>query len=351
MNLAEAATSYTFDDIIILPSRIDFGVEEVTLETKLTRNISLKLPIVSSPMDTVTESKMALAMANMGGIGIIHNNMSIDEQYNQVREITGERMVGAAVSTKPADRVRIDHLADFVNVFVLDSSQGCSIFQKDTLDYIKSNYPEVDVICGNVATARQARVLVDWGADAVRVGVGVGSICTTQDVCGIGRGQASAIADVAYALEGTGVPLIADGGIRSGGDIMKALALGADSVMLGSMLAASHESPGEFTEVDGITAKRYRGMGSQDAMKYGSSARYCAKGVRVAQGVTGTVKFRGTVEKYLPPILQGVRHGFQAVGARTIADLRRNPPVFEIRSLASRIEGSPHDLLSFEKTT
>lgn len=348
-------TSYTFDDLIILPREIKFGVENVSLETNLTRNIKLKSPIVSSPMDTVTEYQMAETMERMGGIGIIHNNMSIEDQVGHVKAMKphdGKRFVGAAVSTKPRDKPRIDALAEFVSVFVIDSSQGCSLYQRETLEYIKDKYPGIDVICGNIVTAEQARLLIEWGADALRVGMGSGSICTTQNVTGVGRGQASAIYDVSKAAKEHGVPVIADGGIRSGGDIMKALSLGASCVMLGSMLAASHESPGDFAEVNGITVKKYRGMGSHDAMKHGSDSRYCSKGIQVAQGVSGTLKFRGKAEKYLPPILQGVRHGMQAVGAASIEDLHnfgKNDKLhFELRSVASRIEGNPHDLLSFE---
>ena len=195
--LFDGKVSYSYDDIIILPGYIDFPVSEVNLNTHLTNRIKLKSPIVSSPMDTVTESKMAIAMAIQGGIGFIHCNNSIEEQVEEVKKVKqydNTFLVGAAVNTHLHNRTRIDKLVENnVDVLLIDSAQGNSIYQLETLDYIKSRYPYVDVIAGNVVTYDQARVLISHGANALRVGMGIGSICTTQEVCGVGRGQANAV--------------------------------------------------------------------------------------------------------------------------------------------------------------
>jgi len=473
-------TSYSYDDIILLPgSQIDFSVADVNLQTKLTQNITLNLPIVSSPMDTVTSPELAIQLALQGGVSVIHCNQSIDDQVAQVSRVkryrngfidepitvnqtdtlqkvidlkkqhgfsgfpvidettgrvvgmvsrhdvdfiddepsnvlvktvmntdfptvrhnvtieqcasvlrqckvdrlpiidsdgyliklacikdlktikdhplatinpkTQQLRVGAAVTTHNIDRERIDHLAEAgVDFFVIDASNGATLYQLETLSYIKKHYDTIDVICGNVVTVEQANMLVTGGADAIRVGMGIGSICTTQNVCGVGRGQATAVKAVS---ESVNVPVIADGGISNTGQIVKALALGADTVMLGSMLAGVDEAPGQTFYQNGVCLKEYRGMGSANAMKQqGSQHRYLSTGNRVvvAQGVSGTVTSKGNLATYLPGLVKAVKHGFQNLAWKSLSRVPSTPIKMEIRTPAAVRDGNVHDLYSYE---
>jgi IMP dehydrogenase len=272
---------------------------------------------------------------------------------------TNHLMVGAAVSTHPADTARIDALISArVEIIVIDAAQGCSRYQLDTLKYIKQRakeaFVDLDVVCGNVVTADQAEILVRAGADGLRVGMGVGSICTTQAVCGVGRPQASAVYAVAQYAREAGIPIIADGGIRSSGDIIKALCLGAAGVMAGSLLAGTDEAPGDYIHEGGVRLKAYRGMGSIEAMKKRSSARYLAnKHIMVAQGVSGKVTAKGSVDTYIPSLLQAVRHGMQDIGYNCIeslqAGVRQELVRFQIRSSQAQAEGDIHSLFEYNK--
>jgi IMP dehydrogenase len=265
-------------------------------------------------------------------------------------------IVGAAIGTRPRDKDRAKALvAAGVNLIVLDSSQGNSIYQLEMVQWLKAEFPTLDVVGGNIVTRMQALNLIRAGVDGIRVGMGVGSICTTQEVCAAGRAQASAVYHVAKAAKEHGIPIIADGGISSSGQIIKALALGAGCVMMGSMLAGTEESPGGYFFQDGIRLKKYRGMGSIEAMTKGSDQRYFSgsKVVRVAQGVSGAVVDKGSVLSFLPYIAQGVRHGLQDVGARSTEDLQARLYAgtlrFEIRSPAAQKEGGVHSLHAYEK--
>lgn len=477
--------AYTFDDIIILPGHNKDVDPYPSLESNISRNIRLKLPLLSSPMDTVTEHDMAIGMALQGAIGIIHYNMTIEEQAKEVRlvkkykngfitdpaclrpdstiaeldalkekfgysgvpitetgvlgsklvgivtnrdvdfvqdretklqevmttnlitaleglslteanelmrkskkgklpvvntsgEIVGlvsrtdikkskefpdaskdknkQLLVGAAIGTRPNDKDRCKALVEAgVDVIVIDSSQGDSMYQIELIKHIKATHPQVDLIGGNVVTARQAYHLILAGVDGLRIGMGSGSICTTQEVCAVGRAQATAIYNTSRLARKFGVPVIADGGISSSGHIVKALCIGASAVMCGSLLAGTAESPGDYYFQDGIRLKKYRGMGSIEAMSKGSEKRYFATGsvVKVAQGVSGSVADKGSLRQYIPHVIAGIKQGLRDIGVQSIEDMRQQSLCgdlkFELRSPAAQREGNVHSLHTYNK--
>mmetsp|Transcript_27327 Transcript_27327/g.73891 ORF Transcript_27327/g.73891 Transcript_27327/m.73891 type:complete len:509 (+) Transcript_27327:102-1628(+) len=486
--LMSQGVCYTYDDVIFHPGHIYFGAHEVDMTTNVTKKIKLRTPVVSSPMDTVTESGMAITMALMGGMGFVHYNNTIEEQAQHVLRVkrhrpgfdikpivmpptatimqmdllrdansftcivitdtgkiygkflglvtskevdfesdhlktlgdvmtkdvtilpegtTGETAYdliktkkqdaivvtdasgafmgiatrefhkesrtfppmgaptvdeqgrlrcGAAVGTREADKQRVARLVEVgVDAVVLDSSQGDSTFQLDMLRYLKKTYPDLQVIGGNVVTSSQAQRLIDAGADGLRVGMGSGSICTTQEVCAVGRGQAAAVFHTARYCNKLGIPTIADGGVQNSGHIVKALALGASCVMGGSMFAGTAEAPGEYFIVNGQRVKKYRGMGSLEAMTKGSESRYYGdtQALKIAQGVSGTVKDKGSVRRTVPFLTQAVKQGFQDLGAKDIAGVRellyKGALRVEGRTQAAQKEGGVHDMVSYER--
>ncbi|MEY3115422.1 MAG: IMP dehydrogenase [Candidatus Nanopelagicaceae bacterium] len=357
VNEKVAMLGLTYDDVLLLPDASDVVPSEVKTYTQLTRGIKLAIPLISAAMDTVTESAMAIAMAKLGGIGIIHRNLSIEEQVTHAKLVKGAGLiVGAAVGVGDDGFARAQALIEVgVDVIVVDTAHGHHRAVLDAISRIKDSYGDQEVIGGNVATRAGAQALINAGADAVKVGVGPGSICTTRVIAGVGVPQVTAIMEVAKACKKADVPLIADGGLQHSGDIAKAIVSGADTVMLGSLLAGCDESPGELLESNGRKFKRYRGMGSLGAMqsrgenKSFSKDRYMQDDVLsedklVPEGIEGKVTYRGPVASVVHQLVGGLRSGMGYAGAENIEALQKRGRLIQITS-AGLQESHPHDVL------
>ncbi|WWD06248.1 inosine-5'-monophosphate dehydrogenase [Kwoniella europaea PYCC6329] len=494
----------TYNDFLMLPGHINFPSNVVSLQSKVTKNIVLNTPFLSSPMDTVTEDRMAIALALHGGLGIIHHNCSAEDQAAMVRRVkkfengfitdpiclkpdstvgdvldikarygfcgvpitetgkmngklvgivtgrdvqfqdasvpvksvmttdlvTGSAGItleqannllrdskkgklpivdsngnivslvarsdllknqnyplaskvpeskqlfcGAAIGTRPGDKDRLKLLVEAgLDVVVLDSSQGNSVFQIEFIQWIKSTYPKLEIIAGNVVTREQAAQLIVAGADGLKIGMGSGSICITQEVMAVGRPQGTAVYAVSEFASRFGVPTIADGGIGNIGHIAKALSLGASAVMMGGLLAGTTESPGEYFYHEGKRVKVYRGMGSIEAMEHtqrgsvasknailsgsadnAATARYFSEtdSVKVAQGVSGDVADKGSINKFVPYLYTGLQHSLQDAGVKSVTDLQKEARAggvrFELRTASAQLEGGVHGLNSYTK--
>ncbi|MFK8037580.1 MAG: IMP dehydrogenase [Crocinitomicaceae bacterium] len=474
-NFSNVKEGLTYDDVLLVPRYSDVLPREVKLNTKFTKNITLNAPIISAAMDTVTESELAISIAQQGGIGVIHKNMSINAQALEVRKVkrsesgmildpitmnlkakigdalhlmrenkiggipvvdekrvlkgiitnrdlrfekntsrpvvevmTSDRIIttsegtsleqaeeilqqhkieklpvvdsnnvllglityrdiikvkehpnsckdkygrlrvaaAVGVTNDTIDRIEALNKAG-VDAIIIDTAHGHTQTFVDKLKTVKKEFPDLEVVAGNIATAEAAKFLADAGADAIKVGIGPGSICTTRIIAGIGVPQLTAINDVANALEGTGVPVIADGGIRYTGDFVKAIAAGADSIMVGSMFAGVKESPGETIIYQGRKFKEYRGMGSVEAMQKGSKDRYfqdAEDDVKklVPEGISGRVPYKGNLSEVMVQIIGGIRAGMGYCGARGIDNLKGAP--FVKISSAGVNESHPHDV-------
>lgn len=465
----------TFDDVLLIPSYSEVLPREVDVTTNLTRNIKINIPLVSAAMDTVTESAMAIAIAQLGGIGIIHKNMSMENQLNEIKRVKrsesvmiqdpiilhedallseavkiiekysiggipivnggaklvgiltnrdlrfqknqniqvsevmtknnlitasegttlieaeeillkhkieklpiinkqgelkglitykdilkvqahpvaskdeyGRLCVGAAIGVTSDSLRRVELLVKGnVDVIVIDTAHGHSKGVVETVKEVKKYYPDLQIIAGNIGTGKAAKDLADAGADAVKVGIGPGSICTTRIIAGVGIPQLTAIVDCAQAIKGSGVPVIADGGIRFSGDIVKAIAAGASTVMAGSLFAGTEESPGETIIFEGRKFKSYRGMGSIEAMKDGSKDRYFQDNEDeisklVPEGIVGRVPFKGTLEEVVHQLVGGLRAGMGYCGTPNISELQ-NAKFLKVSSASVR-ESHPHDI-------
>ena len=341
----------TFDDVLLVPQKSEVLPRDVDLQAKLTRKLQLEIPLISSPMDTVTEADMAIAMGKEGGLGVIHKNLNETEQVEAVKTVKQAGFhVAAAVSVGDKAKTRAEALVEArVDVLVVDSAHGHSQGVLDMVAFLKQTYPDVQVIGGNVATAEATRDLIKAGADAVKVGIGPGSICTTRIVAGVGVPQLTAVMNCAREAKKHGVPIIADGGVRFSGDIVKALAAGANTVMMGGVLAGTDESPGEVMEEGGQKYKVYRGMGSLEAMKKGSKDRYLQESVTeakklVPEGIVGKIKYKGSVDQVVYQLLGGLRAGMGYSGAATIDELHDRAEFVRI-SNAGITESHPHSLV------
>lgn len=362
-----AKKGLTFDDVLLIPAESHVLPNEVDLSTQLADNIKLNIPLISAGMDTVTEGAMAIAMALQGGLGVVHKNMSIQAQASEVANVKSvvvpsnatkaavdnqnRLLCAAAVGVTSDTFERAEALLEAgADAIVIDTAHGHSAGVLRKIKEFREHFPKQTLIAGNVATGDATRALFDAGVDVVKVGIGPGSICTTRIVAGVGVPQITAIYDAASAAREYHKPIIADGGIKYSGDVVKALAAGGNAVMLGSMLSGTTEAPGDIFEDNGKKYKRYRGMGSVGAMAqaHGSSDRYFQGGVNeanklVPEGIEARVEYKGDVSDVVFQIDGGLRSGMGYCGAANISELIEKAQFVQITNAGLR-ESHPHDV-------
>ena len=338
MDMGPIKESLTFDDVMLMPRYSDVLPSEVSTTTKLQKNLKLKIPLMSSAMDTVTESKMAIEIGKLGGIGIIHRNLSIKKQIQEIKKVKSKKiLVGAAVGASEQEMIRAKSiLKENLDIIVVDTAHGHSKKVAEIVKMIKKIKPKKTALCaGNIATPEAAKFLIKLGVDIIKVGIGPGSICTTRLVAGIGVPQLSAILNVKKGLGKNKTIIIADGGIKFSGDIAKALSAGADAVMIGSLFAGTDEAPGKIIKKDGAFFKSFRGMGSIGAMNKGSADRYFQKkqsdsSKYVPEGVEGLIKYKGQVSKIIYKLVGGLRSSMGYLGCKQIKNLKNKPKFVKI---------------------
>ena len=328
----------TFDDVSMAPKYSEVLPSEVNTSTKLSNNLILEIPLLSSAMDTVTESKMAIAIAKVGGIGVIHRNLDIKKQVQEIRKVKKQKLlVGAAVGAGPLELKRAKAiLKENIDLIVVDTAHGHSKKVAEIIKVIRKMKTKKTTLCaGNIATAEAAKFLIKLGVDIVKVGIGPGSICTTRLVAGIGVPQLSAIIEVKKGVRNNKTKIISDGGIKYSGDIAKALSAGADAVMIGSLFAGSLETPGKLIKKNGKLYKSFRGMGSVGAMNKGSADRYFQTKQKdaskyVPEGVEGFVKYKGDVKSIIYKLIGGLKSSMGYLGAKKITLLKNKPNFVKI---------------------
>lgn len=353
-SLAHLPEYLTYDDVLLLPNYSQVVPADVDVTSTMAGSIAVRVPIIASPMDTVCESRMAIAMHQLGGYGIIHRNFSIEDQVTELRVVLESgAQAGVAVGVGDDMLPRVAALVEAgAQEICLDSAHGHSRNILEALKKLRHDYPALILVAGNVATYEGAKALFDMGADAIKVGMGPGSICTTRIMSGMGVPQLTAVVEAARAArEFSGRRVIADGGIKTAGDITKALAAGADTVMLGSLLAGTDEAPGEVIQVDGSLFKSYRGMGSIAAMKKGSATRYGQDWQEgktqklVPEGIEGLVPHRGSLAQHIYQLVGGLKSGMGYLGASTIVELQVKASFIRV-SPAALAESKPHSIIT-----
>ena len=328
----------TFDDVTLVPKYSEILPSDVDTSIKLTENLKLKIPLLSSAMDTVTESKMAIAIAKIGGIGIIHRNLDIKKQISEIQKVKKKKLlVGAAVGAGPKEFKRAEAvLKENIDMIVVDTAHGHTKKVSEIVTYIKKKKSKKTALCaGNIATPEAAKFLLKLGVDIIKVGIGPGSICTTRLVAGIGVPQLSAILNVRNGIKNKNVKIISDGGIKYSGDLAKSFAAGADAVMIGSLFAGTDETPGKLIRKNGKLFKSFRGMGSVGAMNKGSADRYFQSKQKdaskyVPEGVEGFAKYKGKVSDIIFKLVGGLRSSMGYLGSKQIKYLRYKPKFVKI---------------------
>ena len=328
----------TFDDVTLAPNYSEILPSEADTTVSLTNHLKLKIPLLSSAMDTVTESKMAIAIAKAGGIGVIHRNLDIKTQVSEIRKVKKYSLkVGAAVGASEKEFIRAKEIInEGVDLIVVDTAHGHTKKVGEIIKYIKkSKNNEIALCAGNIATPEAAKFLIKLGVDIIKVGIGPGSICTTRLVAGIGVPQLSAILAVRNGIKNKKVKIISDGGIKYSGDLAKAFAAGADAVMIGSLFAGTNETPGKLIKKNGKLFKSFRGMGSVGAMNKGSADRYFQKKQKdmskyVPEGVEGFVKYKGDVGSIIYKLVGGLKSSMGYLGSKNIIGLRNKPHFVKI---------------------